>query len=152
MIEFKTITITYSLIILFWSDNFQSFGAFTSYCVFYRLWEICSYPIKNFCILYMHIYNSFENLWLIQQLLAHVPRSLHICSMTSVTDRRKKTPTFPQRERQHQEKAEGGRGLMVRTTLPPSVTRKKSCLMCVCDRNNAFWICFQKNIENDRKF
>lgn len=64
--------------------------------------------------------------------------------MTSVTDRRKKTPTFPQRERQHQEKAEGGRGLMVRTTLPPSVTRKKSCLMCVCDRNNAFWICFQK--------
>lgn len=72
--------------------------------------------------------------------------------MTSVTDRRKKTPTFPQRERQHQEKAEGGRGLMVRTTLPPSVTRKKSCLTCVCDRNNAFWICFQKNIENDRKF
>lgn len=53
--------------------------------------------------------------------------------MTSVTDRRKKTPTFPQRERQHQEKAEGGRGLVVRTKLhTPTVCYSEKVMFDVC--------------------
>lgn len=53
--------------------------------------------------------------------------------MTSVTDRRKKTPTFPQREPQHQEKAEGGRGLVVRTKLhTPTVCYSEKVMFDVC--------------------
>lgn len=59
--------------------------------------------------------------------------SLQICFMTSITDRRKKTSTIPQRERQHQEKAEGGRGLVVGTTIhkPHPLLLGKSPVWCV---------------------